>query len=139
MRVLVATDGSSDAGDALQTLRHFSLPSDTAISIVSVIPPLDLTGTFRDEMLRSAEGVVAEARRQLGERWSKVTACVLEGDPRDAIVEAAAAEKADLVLVGARGLGALASALVGSVSLGLARLAPCPVVVAKGAPRPLRS
>jgi len=141
MRLLIATDGSSGAGDALQTLLHLPLPSDTAISIVSVMPASydQLSGSPRGEMLRQAETVVADARRQLAQRWPGVTGRVLEGDLRDVIVNAAATENADLVLVGARGLGALASALLGSLSLTLARLAPCPVLVAKGAPRPLRS
>jgi nucleotide-binding universal stress UspA family protein len=45
--------------------------------------------------------------------------------------ESAAAEFADLILVGSRGRGPAASALLGSVSADLADHAPCPVLVAR--------
>jgi len=66
MRLLIAIDGSSGAGVALQTLLHFPLPSDTAISIVAVMPaPYDqLTGSVRAEMLRQAENCCWEAIRR---------------------------------------------------------------------------
>ncbi|HEY3188207.1 MAG TPA: universal stress protein, partial [Solirubrobacteraceae bacterium] len=45
----------------------------------------------------------------------------------------------DLVVVGARVLGAMASLLLGRVSTSLTREAPCSVLVCKGEPRPIRS
>src|SRR5262249_50166033 len=68
-----------------------------------------------------------------------VSSRILDGDPREAVVEAAWTSQADLIVVGARGLGALASFLLGRTSLGIARHAPCPVLVCRGAARPLRA
>jgi nucleotide-binding universal stress UspA family protein len=57
---------------------------------------------------------------------------VPEGDAREAILRAAAEWPADLVVLGARGLGAMAGFLLGSVSLGVARHARRNVLVVKG-------
>jgi nucleotide-binding universal stress UspA family protein len=89
------------------------------------------------EFIAESERVVAEARGRLAKRWPAVSATVLDGDPRKAIVEAAANAGSDLIVLGARGLGAVASFLLGSVSLGVSRHAPCPVLVCRGAPRPV--
>ncbi|HET7340957.1 MAG TPA: universal stress protein, partial [Methylomirabilota bacterium] len=142
MRVLLATDGSSDAREALEWLRLASLPADTRISVVSAIPvPVvyEAFVTTWSEMRKQTDEVVDEARRRLGERWPNVTAHVVEGEPRHVILDVAVQEAADAIVLGARGLGAVASFLMGSVSLGVARHAPCPVLVCKGAPRAIRS
>jgi nucleotide-binding universal stress UspA family protein len=67
----------------------------------------------------------------VGGRFSSVETRVAEGDARREIVRAADEWKADLVMLGARGLGAVASVLLGSVSVGVTRHAHCPVLVVK--------
>jgi nucleotide-binding universal stress UspA family protein len=139
MRILLATDGSPDATQAVDWLTQFPLPSDAAIDVVSSIPwPESVTKAGR-ELWKHAESIVEDARRRLAKRWSCVSGRVADGDPRSVIVETAAASGSTLVVLGARSLGVVASALLGSVSLGVARHAPCPVLVCKGAVRPLRS
>jgi nucleotide-binding universal stress UspA family protein len=91
------------------------------------------------DFLAESERVVGEPQRRLEKRWPAVAGRVLEGDPREVIVEAATQAGSDLIVLGARGLGAVASFLVGSVSLGVTRHAPCPVLVCRGAPRPVRA
>jgi nucleotide-binding universal stress UspA family protein len=58
---------------------------------------------------------------------------IWEGDPAEAIVEAAAAEDADLIVVGNRGHHGVGRALIGSVSDEVVRTAGCPVVVVRQA------
>ena len=142
MRILVATDGSADAANAIEWLAHFPLPADAGVEVVSVVPrPIPHEGlpTPWKELMERTERGLEEARRRLAKRWPTATARVLYGDPRQAIAEAAYQGGAQLVVVGARGLGAVSSFLLGSVSLGVARQAPCAVLVCKGAPRPLRT
>jgi nucleotide-binding universal stress UspA family protein len=143
MRILVATDGSADAVNAIEWLNHFPLPRDASVDIVSVIPrPIfdeTVVATPWSELRAETERGLEEARARLARRWPTATTHVLHGDPREAIAEAASRGGVDLVVVGARGLGALTSFLVGSVSLGVARHAPCAVLVCKGAARPVRT
>jgi nucleotide-binding universal stress UspA family protein len=84
-----------------------------------------------------AKHAVAEARGLIGDRFDSSESRVVEGDARDAIVHAAREWHADLIVVGARGLGAIGSLLLGSVSLGVTRHAHCPVLVVKGAAKPI--
>jgi nucleotide-binding universal stress UspA family protein len=59
---------------------------------------------------------------------------VLSGTPADEIVRDAERHASDLVVVGARGLGAFKRLVLGSVSESVLRHAPCPVLVVR--PRP---
>jgi nucleotide-binding universal stress UspA family protein len=51
------------------------------------------------------------------------------GDPAVVLAEVAADSGAELIVVGSRGRGAWRSAVLGSVSSDVARLAPCPVMI----------
>jgi nucleotide-binding universal stress UspA family protein len=142
-RVLIATDGSIGASEALDWLTRMPLSPATEIEVVTALPrpfPSEiLIAEAWKHLWTESEAVVDAARSRLAQRWTDVTGRVVEGDAREAIVAAALTSKADLVVLGARGLGSVASALLGSVSLGVARHAPCPVLVCKGAPRALRT
>src|SRR5215470_9257764 len=142
-RILVATDGSPDAERAIDWLEEFPLPADAAVDVVSAVQaPFAADAAVAlgwSEFVAENERVVAEARRRLEKRWSAVTGRVVDGDPRRAIVEAARRAGSDLIVLGARGLGTVASFLLGSVSLGVTRHAPCPVLVFREPARPVRT
>lgn len=55
----------------------------------------------------------------------------LEGGAADVILEQARQRKADLVVVGTRGLGRLGGMILGSVSHKVGALAPCPCLIAR--------
>jgi nucleotide-binding universal stress UspA family protein len=84
---------------------------------------------MQDEAQRAADA----ARTALAPRFRTAEVQVAEGDARNVIVRTAEQWPADLVVLGARGLGAFAGALLGSVSIGVARHARCSVLVVKGA------
>jgi nucleotide-binding universal stress UspA family protein len=141
MRILVATDGSTDASNAIEWLMHFPLPAAAAVDVVTVAPrPIFHNDTMAGAELQAhTQGLLEDARSRLAKRWPTVTADMLYGDPRETICNAAYGRGADLIVLGARGLGAISAFLVGSVSLGVARQAPCGVLVCKGTPRPIQT
>jgi nucleotide-binding universal stress UspA family protein len=145
MRVLFATDGSEGAKAAAEWLQHLPLPADRPVMVVTVIdPPLlpalpDIAGGIRAKLVADARRLADETALGLSKAGHTATGRVAEGDPREEIVEAAKTFGADLVVLGARGLGAMEGLLLGSVSLAVARRAPCPVLICKGTARDAKS
>lgn len=135
----MATDLS--AASEAATLRALDLAVDLGASVlaVSVIDPRALRlpgGAFSRRIdqvraVREAEvqGLVARGRTN----GVKVDFLIWEGEPGEAIVEAATAEQVDLIVVGSHGRGAVSRFLIGSVSDHVVRNAPAPVLVVRPA------
>lgn len=60
-----------------------------------------------------------------------VSFLIWEGVPGEAIVDAAASEDVDLIVIGSRGRGGVGRAVIGSVSDHVVRNAGCPVLVVR--------
>ena len=144
MRVLVAIDGSADARAAVAWLSRLPLPAGHSIRLLTVVvPPIALIDVDKAQEARAA--LIAEAQQLVDDTASELRLSrdftrgevVVENDAREAIVAAARDWNADLIAMGARGLGAVARFFLGSVSLAVVREAPCPVLVCKGVPRDL--
>jgi nucleotide-binding universal stress UspA family protein len=67
---------------------------------------------------------------------TSVARIVVRGDPAEAIVEAADAHAAEMIVIGSRGRGALASSVLGSISSAVATRSTCPVTVVQSQPAP---
>uniref|UniRef100_A0A453LSU0 UspA domain-containing protein n=1 Tax=Aegilops tauschii subsp. strangulata TaxID=200361 RepID=A0A453LSU0_AEGTS len=91
--------------------------------------------TALDSMRRAQEEnsrrVVARALDVCRQKQASATAAVVEGDPKEAIYQAVEEMRADLLVLGSRGLGMIKRALLGSVSDYLAHHACCPVLIVK--------
>jgi nucleotide-binding universal stress UspA family protein len=143
MRVLLATDGSKDAQAAVAFLKALPLPPESTLrlQIVVTLPSFahDVLPTreFERSALEASRGVLDEARAGLSGQGLAIETDVAVGDPKAEIVRIAEEWKADLLVLGARGLSGIARFLLGSVSLAVAHHVRCPVLVAKGRPRKL--
>jgi nucleotide-binding universal stress UspA family protein len=144
MRVMLAYDGSAGAESARDLLAHLPLPDGSAITLVAalekgpevfgapefaVVPhdaaeAEELLLADLQEMLRSAAAPLRGPGRSIDTR-------VARGRPSTAILDEALAILPDLLVIGSRGHGPLASVLLGSVSTEVVDHAPCPVLVAR--------
>ncbi|MFG3093391.1 universal stress protein [Streptomyces sp. NPDC048202] len=91
----------------------------------------ELNRPVEEVMARDVVGT-AEARARLRRPGVEVTTDVLPGEPEYALVRESRAARA--VVVGSRGRGGVAEALLGSVSLTVAGHAHCPVFVLRDGP-----
>lgn len=141
MRILLATDGSPDARRAEALVASIRWPVRTHVSLLQVDGPMPGDGersradliALHDEIRAEILLHLEELRREIKKKHPRVTTeCIsLPGHPGDVIVEYARASRADLVVMGSRGHGAVASAFLGSVAAHVLDHAPCPVLVAR--------
>jgi nucleotide-binding universal stress UspA family protein len=140
MRVLLATDGSDDARTATAWLRELPLPVDATIRVLTVVslPPsaLDIAPVREfHQWLRDGARHEADAARATLAGRGPVEDRVVQGEPREMIVREASEWSADLVVMGARGLGAVGRFILGSVSTAVLHGAPGAVAIVRGAAR----
>lgn len=140
MRVLIATDLSSHADDALVLVAGLAMPAGSAVRIVHVIEPFPAINALAPATMLTlaAEGereLMTELDRKAAmfrERAVVVQTALVIGRPADMIVDEAQRFHADLVVMGSRGRRRVAATLLGSVSAEVVDRAPCPVLVARG-------
>jgi nucleotide-binding universal stress UspA family protein len=146
-KIVVGVDGSRHATAALRwaadeaRLRSATLQVVHAWTFVPVATPADsglvpMAWTDNVELLdvtrqAAQEAAVAQVADVLGPDHD-ASISVVEGGPAEALIDAAA--DADLLVVGNRGRGNIAAALLGSTSAKVADEAPCPVVVVRAQP-----
>jgi nucleotide-binding universal stress UspA family protein len=135
--LLLATDLSDASASATEEAFDLAGRLGARILAVSVIDPGSLLlpgGRFRArvDQVRARREQLAQALVERGRAEGvEVSFLVWTGDPGDVIVDAAAAEHADMVLVGSHGRGVVGRFLLGSVSEHVVRHAPCPVLVVR--------
>lgn len=134
---LVAIDGSEGSEAAIEEALELAHEVGAHVMFAFVRkPPSSLLGYPYYDRLLSTE--LGKARATLDAAKSKALEVgvdsrneILEGDPVDEILSFADNSGADLIVMGSRGRGALAGALLGSVSSAVVQHASVPVLVAK--------
>jgi nucleotide-binding universal stress UspA family protein len=99
----------------------------TALGASLVWPPIPLSALKKvgEEILRGAK----EKAERKG--VTDVESELVEGDPAEVILQAIEKDRADMVIMGMRGLGEVAGMLLGSVSYKVNHLAPCTCVTVR--------
>jgi nucleotide-binding universal stress UspA family protein len=150
LKVLLATDGSPDAWKAVDVLKKLGLPPGSTAMILHVIRKhvyetarfVDRAGKSQTEFAKSAKDLCGD-RSSAGVRLLKDTRDALAslslnieerialGHETQEILKAARQKKADLVIMGSKGLTGLRRFLMGSVALMVSQHAPCSVLVVR--------
>jgi nucleotide-binding universal stress UspA family protein len=135
-RILLATDLSPASEGAADQALELARDLRASLLVVSVIdgtrPHAVDEVPARMDQRRAAREMTAQSIVVRGRRAGvSVSFLVWEGDPGPAIVEAADAERVDLVVVGTRGRNRIERAVLGSVSDHVIRHAPCPVLIVR--------
>jgi nucleotide-binding universal stress UspA family protein len=140
-RIVIATDGSDGAWAAVEEGVELAAEVGAEVTFVTVRPRISallgdqLYQHRLTEQLEQARAVLGRAEAEARRAGVDYDSDILEGDPVQSIAQAARGWMADLVVVGSRGHGAVASAVIGSVSRGLLNRSPAPVMIVRTAAR----
>jgi nucleotide-binding universal stress UspA family protein len=143
MRIVVGVDGSPSSRAALRwAVRQAVLTGGTVDALMAwQIPRVLRTSAWAPIYVDEASGFEEDAQKTLDAVISgevaradrrEVTARVVNGHPAQVLQEAAA--DADLLVLGSRGHGSFADALLGSVGQYCMHHAHCPVLIMRGDP-----
>lgn len=137
---LIPVDGSDTSLNAVRhaigEARQAATPPE--IDLINVQAPLsnDISRFINAETLAefhrdSGDQALASARQLLEGSGLAHRTHVLIGEPASAITEFAQSHGSTLIIMGARGLGSLVGALLGSVTVKVVHLSPVPVLLVK--------
>jgi len=143
-RIVVAFDGSPDSIKAVKTACSMAKEYGADLKVIHVYsaplftyatpaPTPQVDARLLEESARQAASkVLEEAKRLTKESGMEARSELLEaGSVVQAIVEYAANEKCDLIVVGTRGMTGFRKLILGSVSSGIVSHAHCPVLVVR--------
>lgn len=145
-RILLSLDDSKFSDTVVEHTMALPWPDGTEFLCATAIPTLtqylhesqnchqiEQLETSRADQLETAtarlEQVCAQLRKRLPGK--SVSATIVDGDPRESIVDAAKSWSASLVLIGCKGKNWIDRIFVGSVSEAVATWADCSVEVVK--------
>jgi nucleotide-binding universal stress UspA family protein len=146
MRILLAVDGSVCSDRATALVATLPLPQDSAVRVVAVLQPFadalalsyaaagDASANLESEDERDARHLreaIGRAETTLRRDGLTVDGFLVRGRPASSIVDEAAGMSADLIVVGSRGHGTIATMVLGSTAAEVVDHAPCPVLVAR--------
>jgi nucleotide-binding universal stress UspA family protein len=140
-RILIATDGSASAREAVEFGLELAAEQEAVPTFVHVVPAVDVlpgsgfgVTTARLHDVTDADRAPLEEAAEIAlQHGVKARTQLLQGLPVDEIVTYADTIDADLIVIGSRGHGAFLNALLGSVSRGVLHEARRPVLVVRAA------
>lgn len=144
-KILCPVDFSPGSRQAMRTAVRLANERDAELMLVHSwhIPPVafagehayaaDIVQYITDDAQRALEDAVGDARK-LGAR--RVTSKLLNGLPWQQIVDAAAHESVDLIVIGTHGRTGLSRVVMGSVAEMVVRHAACPVLTVRPSNEP---
>ena len=146
MKIVLGIDDSAHSEAALEFVRSMSWPDKSQVIVVSSVPLPVATLTATVPVTGIEVGVLVRELTAIHTQWAErgekslrdaglaAHARVVQGDPRETLLEIARKEHADLLVVGSHGRSALPELRLGSVTSHVVGHAPCSVLVVRSAP-----
>lgn len=133
MNILLAVDASSASQAVVNQVAARPWPAGSQFQVLTVVEDLEpwALGSIAEEVEACARQSADVAAKHLLAHGLKASITVAKGDPKTVILDHAAAMHADLIVLGASGLGAVERFLLGSVSRAVLRFAPCSVALVR--------
>jgi nucleotide-binding universal stress UspA family protein len=143
MKTILAVDGSDNSYEAVHALKYFARAEQLTLLHALDVPrpafPI-LLSKMAEDNYKSLEQSMREDGERLLDRVQSLlplhagptTKHLRIGSPAEVIVSMAEEQKADLIVMGARGLGPIKERLLGSVSHRILTLAPCATLIVNG-------
>jgi nucleotide-binding universal stress UspA family protein len=143
MKTLLAVDGSDNSYEAVHAMKYFVRAEQLTLLHALDVPrpayPMMLP-EVAGEQYKAFEQIMREDGERLLDRVQSLlpmhagpsTKQLRMGSPVEVIVSMAQEQKADLIVMGARGLGPVKERLLGSVSHRILTLAPCATLIVNG-------
>ncbi|MBX3334039.1 MAG: universal stress protein [Nitrospira sp.] len=132
-RIVLAIDGSAASEKALKFLIRQMNPTPDGpdrepilVTLVHAMPYLKYP-----EVKEAGKRLMQRYGEKLAQAGFQIKEALKLGKPADEILNAAKREKADLIVTGAKGLGAIGRVLLGSVSTRVVQHAHCGVLVVR--------
>jgi nucleotide-binding universal stress UspA family protein len=142
-RIVVGTDGSDTAAEAVRQAVDLAKLTNAQLSIVSAYEPVS-----KRRLQSEQEGAPADVQYEIGPREDvnlvldaaaanarkeglEVQTHPVEGDPAEAILTVAEEVDADLIVVGNKGMTGARRFLLGSVPNNVSHHAPCAVMIVR--------
>lgn len=119
MQILYATDGSADAQAGARFLARLILDTRDQVRVLTVAER------------NGAEQALETARQALAGSAAQIVTEIREGNAAEEILKAAEEQPTDVIVVGTRGISAIARFVLGSVAERVAQHAVCPVLLAR--------
>ena len=138
--ILVATDFSESAVRAVATAADYARHFQAQLTIlhayrvdIPIASPLTgggyvLPDGFFEQLAKEARLRVEKVASEIAAKGVSAVGVAVDRHPASAIVEEAKARKADLIVMGTRGLTGIKHLALGSVADRVVRTAPCPVL-----------
>lgn len=137
-RILLAVDGSEHAlhaakfaGDLARAVKAKELRIVAAYEPVPAYLGEPNLSNAMNARLHDVEAAIQEAQAAVGELPAEIQTESLEGPIAEAIINTAGTHQIDLIVMGSRGRGRLAGAILGSNSQRVVSEAPCPVLIVR--------
>lgn len=146
MKILLAVDGSAYSDAAVEEIIKRPWPPGSELKVITAaelpimvgMEPWAASPDYFEQIGKgirlAAQDVINRALSKLNtnaDKTLKISTEIIEGSPRQVIVDEAENWHADLIVMGSRGLGAWNRLLLGSVSSGVVNHAGCSVEIVR--------